>query len=116
MSDKAAVSLLTIDVDRSGSVPVVRCRGRLVAGLNDRLYAEVRGLIPGTKRIVLDFTDLVRMDSTGLGTLVRLYVSAKSAGCTLELRNVGPPIRQLLQITQLWSAFTIVGENNIKLG
>ena len=116
MADKAATSALKVEVDRSGPVPVVRCSGRLVLGLTDQLLVPVKELIPGAKRIVLDFTDLVRMDSSGLGTLVRLYVSAKSAGCSLELNNVGPPIKQLLGITNLWSAFTIIGENNIKLG
>jgi anti-anti-sigma factor len=56
------------------------------------------------------------MDSTGLGTLVRLYVSAKSAGCTLLLFNVGKPIRRLLGLTHLLSVFEVIGNNNIKCG
>jgi anti-sigma B factor antagonist len=56
------------------------------------------------------------MDSTGLGTLVRLYVSARSAGCTLELINLGAQVRQLLGTTNLLSVFTVVGEHGIKLG
>ena len=116
MSNKPAVNHLTLKVDRNGNASVVRCGGKLVAGVNDRLYVEVRQLIPGSKRIVLDFTDLTHMDSTGLGTLVRLYVSAKSAGCVLELTNVGPSIRQLLGITHLLSVFQMIGENNIRMG
>jgi len=116
MSDKAAASRLTLKVDRTGNASVVRCSGKLVAGVNDRLYLEVRQLIPGSKRIVLDFTDLTHMDSMGLGTLVRLYVSAKSAGCVLELMNVGPSVRQLLGVTHLLSVFAIIGEHNIRMG
>jgi anti-sigma B factor antagonist len=55
------------------------------------------------------------MDSTGLGTLVRLFVSARSAGCNLELINLGKRIQQLLGITNLLSVFTIVGENHIRM-
>ena len=116
MPDQAAASPLTLAVDRSGNAAAVRCSGRLVAGLNDRLYLEVSQLIPSSKRILLDLTDLTHMDSTGLGTLVRLYVSAKSAGCALQLFNIGKPIRQLLGATRLLSVFEVIGNNNIRCG
>jgi anti-sigma B factor antagonist len=116
MSDTAVVRRLTVVVDRSGKTPVVRCSGRLVAGVSDHLYREVSALIPGAKLIVLDFTNLTHMDSMGLGTLVRLYVHAKSAGCVLDLMNVGKSVRQLLGITHMMSVFQIIGENNIRMG
>jgi anti-sigma B factor antagonist len=116
MLDQAVASLLTLVVDRSGDESEVRCSGRLVAGVNDRLYLEVSRLIPNSRRILLDLTNLTHMDSTGLGTLVRLYVSAKSAGCTLLLFNIGKPIRQLLGLTHLLSVFEVIGNNNIKCG
>jgi anti-sigma B factor antagonist len=56
------------------------------------------------------------MDSSGLGTVVRLYASAKSAGCALELANIGKPVRYLLGVTHLISVLTIIGENNIRMG
>ena len=101
MPDKAAVSLLTLGVVRTGDTIVVRCDGKLVAGVNDVLYSKVSELIPGTKRIVLDLTNLARVDSMGLGTLVRLYVSCRSAGCSLELVNLGKQVRQLLGLTDV---------------
>lgn len=116
MAEKAARTGLTLAVERYSNAVVVRCSGRLVAGVNERLYLEVRQLIPDSKRIVLDLAELTHMDSMGLGTLVRLYVSAKSAGCALELKNVGKPIRHLLGVTHLLSVLEIIGENNIRLG
>jgi anti-sigma B factor antagonist len=113
MSDNAAT--LTLDMERTGNTVVVRCHGRLVAGADDVLYSKVRQLLPDSKRIVLDLTDLTRMDSMGLGTLVRLYVSARSAGCSLELMNLGKQVRILLGTAHLLSAFTIVGEHGIKM-
>ena len=73
-------------------------------------------MIPSSKRILLDLTDVTQMDSTGLGTLVRLYVSAKSAGCALQLFNIGKPIRQLLGATRLLSVFEVIGNSNIRCG
>jgi|SRR5271156_157857 len=116
MSDHKSANVLTVEVERNGSTAVVRCRGKLVMGVTDVLYFKVRELIPDTKEIVLDLTDLTRMDSTGLGTLVRLYASARSAGCDLELKNLGQQVRQLLSVTNLLSVFTVVGEHHIKLG
>jgi anti-sigma B factor antagonist len=114
MSESPAVSALTVDVERAGTAYVARLHGRLVAGATDVLYSTISPLIPETRRIVLDLSDLAHMDSMGLGALVRLYVSAKSAGCSLELLNLGPRIRHLLGITHMWSVFTVIGENGIK--
>ena len=115
MPDQAATNRLTLDVDRSGHAAVVRCSGKLVAGVNDLLYHEVRQLIPCSHGIVLDLTDLTHMDSSGLGSLVRLYVSAKSAGCVLELDNIGKPIRHLLGLTHLLSVLTAIGEHDVRM-
>lgn len=106
---------LTVEIDRAPGEALVRLSGRLVAGATDLLYGEVRGLMPETKRIVLDLTDLTHMDSMGLGALVRLYVSARAAGCDLELVNLGKRIRQLLGMTNLMSFFTIIGENDVRV-
>jgi anti-sigma B factor antagonist len=108
-------SRLTVEVDRAPGEALVRLSGRLEAGVTDGLYFEVKGLIPQVKRIVLDLTDLTHMDSMGLGTLVRLYVSAGAAGCDLELVNLGKRIRQLLGMTNLMSFFTIIGENDVRV-
>ena len=115
MSEAPAACPLSLDIERTPDGATVRCRGRLIAGVGGILYAEVRKLIPGSSRIVLDFTDLTQMDSMGLGAVVRLWVSAKSAGCALELINVGPRIRQILSVTNLVSVFNVVGEHNIRM-
>ena len=115
MSDKAMACPLALDIVHAGDAFVVRCSGKLVAGVNDILYVKVSQLIPDTKRIVLDLTNLTRVDSMGLGTLVRLYVSARSAGCSLELINLGKQVRQLLGTTGLMKVFADIGENGIKM-
>jgi anti-sigma B factor antagonist len=107
---------LTLEITRTGNAVVVKCNGRLVAGVNDILYTQVSQLIPETKRIILDLTYLERVDSMGLGTLVRLYVSCRSAGCSFELINLGKQVRQLLGTTNLLSVFAIIGEHGIKMG
>lgn len=116
MSEKASVKDLELQIVRKGEVPMVKCAGRVVAGVNDKLYREVVALIPSSKRVILDFTDVTHMDSSGLGTLVRLYVHAKSAGAVIELMNPGKSIKQLLGLTHMMQVFQMVGENGIRMG
>lgn len=115
MSPASATPVLTIDVEHcSGSEVTVRCHGRLVAGVTQILYTPVRELIPTTRRIVLDLGDLQHTDSMGIGTLARLYVAAKSAGCSLELMHLNKQIRNLLGVTHMLDVFTVVGEKGVK--
>lgn len=113
MPNAAAVNSLTLDVEHKGSSYLVHCHGRLVWGVCDVLYDRVHELIPGSTLIVLDLTDLAFVDSMGLGTLVRLYVSARNAGSCLELINLGKQIRELLGITNLISVFGDMCEKGI---
>ena len=101
--------------DAAGSFIRIRCTGKLVAGSTGILQTEVRGLLPGTKRIVLDLTDLGYMDSSGLGSIIGLYVSVKSAGGRLELIHLSERVRQLFSITNVLSLFEVCGEQNIRL-
>jgi anti-anti-sigma factor len=115
MSTAAPGPVLTIDTKRcTNNTVIIYCHGRLVAGVTDVLTTGVCQLLPDTKRIILDLTDLKHTDSMGLGTLVRLYVSAKSAGSSLELVNLSKQIQHLLGLTHMLSVFTVIGENGIK--
>jgi anti-sigma B factor antagonist len=114
LTDRTPV--LTLDVAHKGDVVVVRLNGKLVAGVNDFLHSRITALVPGPKRIVLDLTNLARVDSMGLGSLVRIYVHCRSAGCSLELVNLGKQVHQLLGTTNLLSVFAIIGEHGIKMG
>jgi anti-sigma B factor antagonist len=49
----------------------------------------------------------------GLGTLVRLYVSAKSGGSCLQLINLSKQIHELLGITHLLSLFGDMCEKGV---
>ena len=115
MSQATAVFPFTLDVSRNGESATVKCHGRLVLGVCDVLASAVKELIPTSKCIVLDLTDLNLMDSIGLGTLVRLYVSAKAGGSRLVLVNVGARIRQLLGITNLLSVLTDMCEQGVNI-
>jgi len=101
MVTEARTVSLTVEIEKKDDkCVVVHCRGRLVAGVCSFLCDKVHGLIPDHKLIVLDLTDLEWVDSLGLGTLVRLYAGCKSAGCQLQVINLGKRVKELLGLTK----------------
>jgi anti-sigma B factor antagonist len=94
---------------------LVQCVGRLTFDHTEILKQHVKSLIAQKKRIVLDLSGITQMDSSGLGTLVSLYVSAKKGNCDLLLINYSKPVRHLLGLTNLLSVFEAAGRHGAKL-
>ncbi len=115
MSTGAAASGFQIRILRGEHAHRVECKGRLTSESTPVLKDAVKTLLPTAKRVVLDFTELSYMDSSGLGTVVGLYVSGKRAGCELRLINFNQRVRELLGLTHLLSALEACGEYMIKL-
>lgn len=88
-------------------VVTIKCHGRLVSGKTEELKALVKPLIEaGGKKIVIDCADLQHVDSSGLGALVGLKVSAINKGLgKLELVNLSPRVAELLKLTSLTDLF-----------
>ena len=107
--------MLILATSTEGDAVVVKCTGKLIAGGPGILQDEIRRLIPGSKRIVLDLTDLTYMDSSGLGSIIGLYASAKMAGTRLEMINLSKRVRELFSITNVLSLFEVCGEQNVRI-
>src|ERR1700720_289701 len=87
------------DSRRTDDAVIVECHGKLTLEHAPQLRNKVRTLILDEKRIILDLKQVPFMDSSGLGTIVPLYVSARTRGCRIELINVSPALRSLLGMT-----------------
>ena len=71
---------------------------------------EVKNAIAnGTKRIVLNLGEVSYIDSGGLGTLVALHTTARSAGGTIKLASLTKRVGDLLQVTKLLTVFEVNG-------
>ena len=76
---------LNLDVSRTEDIAVVRCRGRIVFGEEaDELRRVVLGLLNETQRIVLNLVWIEHIDSSGLGTLVASFISARHRGAEIR--------------------------------
>ena len=105
----------SLEVDMQPEATVVRCSGRLMVESGNILRTEVQKLIKPGARIVLDLTNVTHCDSMGLGAVIALYVSSKSAGCRLDLINLGQKIRQLFSMTNLLSLFEPAADSSCRI-
>ena len=70
------------------------------------LRARLKDLIdPGPTFVVLDLSELVFIDSTGLGVLVGVHRRVKEAGGEVRLASAGPRIMRVLSVTGLDRVF-----------
>jgi anti-anti-sigma factor len=89
------------------NLTIVKCQGKLTSENADEIRKVVHPMILRGGRIAIDFADLQYLDSSGLGAIVSLKVSAISRGlCVLELRNLTPRVKELLRITNLLQLFS----------
>jgi len=98
--------LLSLDTRGVGRVTVVRCSGRIIAGNEtESLRAHISGLLLERKEFVLDLADVAFIDSSGLGTMVRLLTTTRQQRGDLKLCNVPQLIHKTLKVTNLTSLF-----------
>jgi len=110
MAANPVISELEIETVKSPEEALVRCTGRITSATSAILQSTVRSLIPQTKRIVLDLTSVTYMDSSGLGAIVGIYVSARRQDCQLKLINLNQRLKELFRLTQMAKVFEDHGD------
>src|SRR5689334_13413521 len=96
---------LTLRTDKSADRVAVHASGRITSATADLLQKTIRSLIPTTKHVVLDLSDVSYIDSSGIGAMVSVYLAAGKANCEMEIANAQPRIRDLFEITRLSTVF-----------
>jgi anti-sigma B factor antagonist len=101
-----ALKITSREVD---GVVVLALEGRIVFGEETVAFGEkVKSLLAaGKKKLVLNLEKVTMIDSAGLDALVVAYTSAKSAGATMRLCNLGLRTNELLRITRLVNVFEV---------
>ncbi len=91
-----------------GSVYVVHCSGRIVSGIESKVLDDAmqRGFREFT-RMVLNLAEVDRVDSAGMGLLVRLLWHARNKRGDLRLAAPSAFVVSLLEMTKLVSVFKI---------
>jgi anti-sigma B factor antagonist len=90
-------------------VSVVDVAGRITLGegssaLRD-LLREMVG--KGQKKILLNLGEVSYIDSSGIGELVSGFTTVTNSGGQLKLLNLNKRVKDLLQITKLYTVFDV---------
>jgi anti-sigma B factor antagonist len=97
---------LTLDTREVGRVTIVHCTGRIVAGAeSESLRAHATWLLRDHRNIILHLGDVEFIDSSGLGTMVRILTSTRQAHGELKLCNVPENVRKVLELSHLTKLF-----------
>ena len=102
----------------AGPVTVVDLSGRITLGDGSALLRKtIRGLLADErKKILLNLADVDYIDSSGIGELVSGFTAVKNKGGDLKLLQLTKKVRDLLQITKLYTVFDIYSDENSALG
>jgi anti-sigma B factor antagonist len=67
-------------------------------------------LAKGQKNILLNLADISYIDSSGVGELVSAFTSVRNRGGELKLLHLTKKVRDLLQITKLYTVFDVMDD------
>ena len=76
------------------------------------LRQKVKDLIDaGTRKLIIDFSDVPYIDSTGLGFLAGARVTAQNAAVRMVLANINTHVREILDDVKLSQFFVIAPDD-----
>jgi anti-sigma B factor antagonist len=100
-TNPAPASELSLTTDSTPTEITVHCTGKITSNTIQSLKATVKPLFSESKTVTLDLTNVSYLDSSGLGAIIGLYVSAKTAKSQLKLINLNERLKELFSITRL---------------
>lgn len=98
----------------AGGVTVVDISGRVVLGESSALVRKtIRELLDDQRsNILLNLADVDYIDSSGIGELVSAYMAVKNRGGSLKLLQLTKKVRDLLQLTKLFTVFEVYSDES----
>ena len=102
----------------AGVVIVVDISGRITLGDGSALLRKtVRGLLDDQRmQILLNLADVDYIDSSGIGELVSGFTAVKNQSGDLKLLHLTKKVKDLLQITKLYTVFDVFTDESAALG
>ena len=98
-----------LEVRRAGDhAAIIAIRGELTGGTDAALMEAYGRAGPPTRVVVLDFSELEYMNSTGIGLLVTMLVRAQRQRQRLMAFGLSAHYREILSLTRLDEAIGVV--------
>lgn len=98
-----------LNVRQVGDVTVIDAEGRITLGEGSSTFREkVRELSgKGSNKLLLNLSEVSYIDSSGIGELVSAFTSVTNHGGQLKLVGLTKRVKDLLQITKLYTVFEV---------
>jgi anti-sigma B factor antagonist len=108
MEGSAPVKMKTV-IRQVGRVTVLDVSGRITLGEGNVMLREIVSDLAekGNNSILLNLGEVVYVDSSGIGELVKAHATIRNKGGVLKLTNLNKRVHDLLQMTRLSSVFDI---------
>lgn len=92
-----------------GDVTVIDAVGRITLGEGSSMFRDtIRDLATkGDKKLLLNLGEVSYIDSSGIGELVSGFTTVTNHGGILKLLNLTKRVKDLLQITKLYTVFEV---------
>ena len=92
-----------------GDVTVMDVAGRITLGEGSSVLRDaLRDLVSkNQKKILLNLGEVSYIDSSGIGELVSGFTTVTNGGGALKLLNLNKRVKDLLQITKLYTVFDV---------
>jgi anti-sigma B factor antagonist len=100
---------MKISTRQVDGITVIDAKGRITLGDGDVLLRDTIAelLATGHRKLLLNLAEVSYIDSSGLGILVGAYTTVRNQGGELQLLKLTKRVRDLLQITKLYTVFTV---------
>ncbi len=96
----------TVSIRQSDKISLVDVKGRLTSFEAQAFREAIHGLISrGHRNIILNLNGLEYLDSSGIGELVRNYLSVVKKGGAMKVVGLAPKVEEILKVTQLYQVF-----------
>ena len=92
-----------------GDVTVIDAAGRITLGEGASTFRDsIRDLAnKGEKKLLVNLSDVSYIDSSGIGEMVSGFTTVTNHGGQLKLLGLSKRVKDLLQITKLYTVFEV---------
>lgn len=94
-------------VKEMGDVCVIELNGRLVSSCAEEFKERLSVYLSSCRKLVLDFSHVIDIDSTGLGALVYILHKTRSSGGNIKIACIQPRPRIVFDVTKVYRVFDI---------
>lgn len=103
------MAALNISERKSGETTILDLDGKVMLGEESTALREAisRVLDSGVKSVLLNMGGVAAIDSSGLGTLVSCYATARREGASLRLYGLSERVSDIMAVTKLATVFDL---------